>query len=150
MAPNKSKAIQKFMGQEMVQLFDGEKGYMMQGGQKMDLPAPALEEAKKKRMFEALYYNAADYKTVEKVTEDGKEMYLLADASKKLYFDAKTQLLVKSTSKDKGDITILDYMEVEGIKFPKTMKISVNGQNIEMENKQVIINKDVTEADFKS
>ena len=36
------------MGQEMVQVFDGEKGYMMQTGQRMDLPAPAIEEAKEK------------------------------------------------------------------------------------------------------
>ena len=48
MAPNKSKTVQKIMGQEMVQVFDGEKGYMMQAGQRMDLPAPAIEEAKKK------------------------------------------------------------------------------------------------------
>ena len=149
MAPNKSKAVQKFMGQEMVQLFDGEKGYVMQGGQKMDLPAPAIEEAKKKRLFDALSYNAADYKTVEKVTEDGKELYLLTGGSKKLYFDAKTNLLVKSTSADKGDITIVDYMEVDGIKFPKNVKVSAMGQNIEMINNQVIINKEVSAEDFK-
>ena len=149
MAPNKSKAVQKFMGQEMVQLFDGEKGYVMQGGQKMDLPAPAIEEAKKKRLFDALSYNAADYKTVEKVTEDGKELYLLTGGSKKLYFDAKTNLLVKSTSADKGDITIVDYMEVDGIKFPKNLKLAMMGQNMEMTNNQVIVNKEVSAEDFK-
>jgi zinc protease len=53
MAPNKSKAVQKIMGQEMVQVFDGEKGYMMQAGQRMDLPAPAIEEAKKKTIRSA-------------------------------------------------------------------------------------------------
>ena len=148
MAPNKSKAVQKIMGQEMVQVFDGEKGYMMQAGQRMDLPAPAIEEAKKKRLFEVLSYNAADFKTVEKVTEEGKELYLLAGAGKKLYFDTKTNLLVKSTS-DKGDMVILDYMEVDGIKFPKNMKLAMMGQNMEMTNNQVIVNKEVSAEDFK-
>ncbi len=148
MAPNKSKAVQKVMGQEMVQVFDGEKGYMMQAGQRMDLPAPAIEEAKKKRLFEVLSYNAADFKTVEKVTEEGKELYLLAGAGKKLYFDTKTNLLVKSTS-DKGDMVILDYMEVDGIKFPKNIKLAMMGQNMEMTNNQVIVNKEVSAEDFK-
>ena len=148
MAPNKSKAVQKIMGQEMVQVFDGEKGYMMQAGQRMDLPAPAIEEAKKKRLFEVLSYNPADFKTVEKVTEEGKELYLLAGAGKKLYFDTKTNLLVKSTS-DKGDMVILDYMEVDGIKFPKNLKLAMMGQNMEMTNNQVIVNKEVSAEDFK-
>jgi zinc protease len=148
MAPNKSKAVQKIMGQEMVQVFDGEKGYMMQAGQRMDLPAPAIEEAKKKRLFEVLSYNAADFKTVEKVTEEGKELYLLAGAGKKLYFDTKTNLLVKSTS-EKGDMVILDYMEVDGIKFPKNIKLAMMGQNMEMTNNQVIVNKEVSAEDFK-
>ena len=148
MAPNKSKAVQKIMGQEMVQVFDGEKGYMMQAGQRMDLPAPAIEEAKKKRLFEVLSYNVADFKTVEKVTEEGKELYLLAGAGKKLYFDTKTNLLVKSTS-DKGDMVILDYMEVDGIKFPKNLKLAMMGQNMEMTNNQVIVNKEVSAEDFK-
>lgn len=148
MAPNKSKSVQKIMGQEMVQVFDGEKGYMMQAGQRMDLPAPAIEEAKKKRLFEVLSYNAADFKTVEKVTEEGKELYLLAGAGKKLYFDTKTNLLVKSTS-EKGDMVILDYMEVDGIKFPKNIKLAMMGQNMEMTNNQVIVNKEVSAEDFK-
>ena len=148
MAPNKSKAVQKIMGQEMVQVFDGEKGYMMQAGQRMDLPAPAIEEAKKKRLFEVLSYNPADFKTVEKVTEEGKELYLLAGAGKKLYFDTKTNLLVKSTS-DKGDMVILDYMEVDGIKFPKNLKLAMMGQNMEVTNNQVIVNKEVSAEDFK-
>ncbi len=148
MVPNKSKSVQKIMGQEMMQVFDGEKGYMIQGGQKMDLPAPAIEEAKKKRLFEALSYNAADYKTVEKVTEDGKELYLLSGNGKKLYFDTKTNLLVKSTS-EKGDMTIVDYMEVDGIKIPKNVKLSMMGQNMEMTNNQVIFNKEVSAEDFK-
>ena len=115
----------------------------------MDLPAPAIEEAKKKRLFDALSYNVADYKTVEKVTEEGKELYLLAGAPKKLYFDAKTNLLVKSTTADKGDMTIVDYMEVDGIKFPKNIKVSAMGQNIDIVNNQITVNKEVSAEDFK-
>ena len=130
----------------MVQVFDGEKGYMMQAGQRMDLPAPAIEE--KKKDYSVLSYNAADFKTVESKREEGKELYLLVGAGKKLYFDTKTNLLVKSTS-DKGDMVILDYMEVDGIKFPKNLKLAMMGQNMEMTNNQVIVNKEVSAEDFK-
>jgi hypothetical protein len=39
----------------------------------------------RKRLFDALSYNAADYKTVEKVTEEGKELYLLQVLLKNLF-----------------------------------------------------------------
>ena len=56
--------------------------------------------------------------------------------------------MVKSTS-DKGDMVILDYMEVDGIKFPKNLKLAMMGQNMEMTNNQVIVNKEVSAEDFK-
>src|SRR5215813_2730110 len=36
---NKFRSEQSVMGQKMIQVFDGEKGYMDQMGQKMDIPA---------------------------------------------------------------------------------------------------------------
>ena len=55
---------------------------------------------------------------------------------------------MKSTS-EKGDMVILDYMEVDGIKFPKDIKLAMMGQNMEMTNNQVTVNKEVSAEDFK-
>ena len=55
MAPNKSKAVQKLWDKKWFKFLTAKKGYMMQAGQRMDLPAPAIEEAKKKRLFEVLF-----------------------------------------------------------------------------------------------
>ena len=55
---------------------------------------------------------------------------------------------MKSTS-DKGYMVILDYMEVDGIKFPKNIKLAMMGQNMEMTNNQVIVNKRSVSRDFK-
>ena len=145
---NKSKATQSVMGQESVTVFDGEKGYAMQGGQKMDLPAAATDKMKTAKIFTALSMNAADYTSVTKGTVDGKEAYILEGKDGKSYFDVSSGLMVKSTS-PQGDMTITEYMTVDGIKVPKTMKISAMGQNIDMSVIEFVLNKDVSDADFK-
>ena len=145
---NKSKATQSVMGQESVTVFDGEKGYAMQGGQKMDLPAAATDKMKTAKMFTALSMNAADYTSVTKGTVDGKEAYILEGKDGKSYFDVSSGLMIKSTS-PQGDMMITEYMTVDGIKVPKTMKISAMGQNIDMSVTDFVLNKDVSDADFK-
>lgn len=145
---NKSKATQSVMGQESVTVFDGEKGYAMQGGQKMDLPAAATDKMKDAKLFNALSMKAADYTSVTKGAVDGKEAFILEGKDGKSYFDMSSGLLVKSTS-PQGDMTITEYMTVDGIKVPKAMKISAMGQNIDMTVTEFVLNKDVSDADFK-
>lgn len=151
MAPNKSMSSQSVMGQEVKRVFDGEKGYMSQAGNKMDFPATAIEEMKKQKLFDALSLAAADYKTTDIVSENGKDLYFLNGGKNKYYFDAKTGLLVKGTM-DMGmpiEYEVKDYMEVEGIKFPKTLSMNMMGQKMEMVYTEVVLNKDVTVEDFK-
>ena len=145
---NKSKSIQSVMGQESVTVFDGVKGYAMQGGQKIDLPATATDKMKDAKLFNALSMTAADYTSVEKGAVDGKEAFILSGKDGKSYFDINSGLLLKSTSAQ-GDMTITEYMTVDGIKVPKTMKISAMGQNIDMVVTEFVLNKDVSDADFK-
>ena len=145
---NKSKATQSVMGQESMTVFDGEKGYAMQGGQKMDLPAAATDKMKTAKLFTALSMDAADYTSVEKVAENGKDFYVLTGKEGKSYFDTQTGLLMKSTT-PQGDMIITEYMTVDGIKVPKAMKISAMGQNIDMTVTEFVLNKDVSDADFK-
>lgn len=61
---NKFRSEQSVMGQKMIQLFDGEKGYFDQMGNKTEIPADKIKELKKSKVIDALAYDPANYSTV--------------------------------------------------------------------------------------
>ncbi|SHK68405.1 hypothetical protein [Chryseobacterium polytrichastri] len=145
---NKFKSVQTVMGQTMTQLFDGEKGYFDQMGQKNDIPADKVVELKKSKTIDALGYDPAKFPnvTVEKI--DGKDYNVLASDKGKYYFDASTSLLHKSSSEE-GTATIKSYMTVDGIQFPSEIEAEGKGQKITIKTTKIVINSGVTDADFK-
>ncbi len=145
---NKFKSTQTMMGQEMVQMFDGEKGYANQMGQKVDFPADQVAKLKSSKIIEALGMDPAKIKTVEKKQMDGKDYYVLASDDTKSYFDVKTGLLEKSEG-DKGTMTISKYTDVDGIKFPEEMTLDAAGQEIKIKNSDIKINQPVSDDEFK-
>jgi outer membrane lipoprotein-sorting protein len=145
---NKFKSTQSMMGQEMVQVFDGEKGSASQMGQKMDFPAEQVAKLKTSKLIDALGMDPAKIKTVEKKQIDGKDYYLLSSDDSKSYFDAKTNLLFK-TENEKGNMTITKYADVDGIKFVEEMSIDAAGQHIEMKNSDIKINQPISDDEFK-
>ncbi len=149
MAPNKVKISQSMAGQEMGgTVFDGEKGYVSQMGMKMDIPADQIKALKDKKMFDALTMKAADYTAVEKVSEGGKNYYVLVSAKGKTYYDATTGLLYKGPA-EMGEMKILEYKTFDGIQVPVKMEVSAMGQKIDVNTTEVLINQGVSEADFK-
>lgn len=145
---NKFKSTQSMMGQEMVQVFDGEKGYASQMGQKMDLPADQISKLKTAKIMDALGLDPAKIKTVEKTQIDGKDYYLLSSDDSKSYFDVKTGLLFK-TENDKGNMTINKYADVDGIKFVEEMSVDAAGQQISVKNSDIKINQPISDDEFK-
>jgi hypothetical protein len=145
---NKFRSEQSVMGQKMVQVFDGEKGYMDQMGQKMDIPADKVAELKKGKVIDALGYDPANFKTVTKEKIDGKDYNVLTSDKGKFYFDAATGLLYKSTSGE-GTAVMKSYMSVGGIQFPEVIEAEGKGQKVTIKTNKVLINTDVTDADFK-
>lgn len=145
---NKYKSSQSMMGQEMVQVFDGEKGYANQMGQKIEFPADQVAKLKTSKVMDALGLDPAKIKTVEKKQVEGKDYYLLSSDDSKSYFDAKTNLLFKTES-DKGSMTISKYADVDGIKFVEEMAIDAGGQHIEMKNSDIKINQPISDDEFK-
>ncbi|CAA7194051.1 LolA family protein [Chryseobacterium potabilaquae] len=145
---NKFKSEQSVMGQKMIQVFDGEKGYFDQMGQKMDIPADKIPELKKSQTIDALSYNPANFPTVNVEKIDGKDYNVLTSDKGKHYFDASTGLLYKSTSAE-GNATIKGYLTVDGVKFPSEIEAEGNGQKVVIKTTKVVINADVTDADFK-
>lgn len=145
---NKFKSTQSMMGQEMVQVFDGEKGYASQMGQKMDLPADQITKLKTAKIMDALGMDPAKIKTVEKTQIEGKDFYLLSSDDSKSYFDVKTGLLFK-TENEKGNMTINKYADVDGIKFVEEMSVDAAGQQISIKNSDIKINQPISDDEFK-
>ncbi|MDH6250792.1 hypothetical protein M2347_000519 [Chryseobacterium sp. H1D6B] len=145
---NKFKSVQTVMGQQMVQLFDGEKGYFDQMGTKMDIPADKIAELKKSKTIDALGYDPANFKTVTVEKIDGKDYNVLTSDKGSFYFDTATGLLYKSSSKE-GSAVVKSYMTVDGIQFPAEMDAEGNGQKITIKTTKVVVNSGVTDADFK-
>ncbi|MCW3159953.1 hypothetical protein [Chryseobacterium oryctis] len=145
---NKFKSEQLVMGQKMVQLFDGEKGYFEQMGNKSMIPADKISELKKGKVIDALGYYETKFQspTVENV--DGKNYNVLSSDSGKYYFDAETGLLYKSNSKE-GTAIVKSYMTVDGIKFPQEIDAEGNGQKVTIKTTKVVINSGVSDEDFK-
>lgn len=147
MAPYKLYSEQTVMGQKMIQMFDGEKGYIQQGPNKMDMPAEAVAEMKGKQLFEAIMLKDLEVNEVQEVNIDGKDCYLLISNKSKNYFDKATGLLYKTEAENMSVITS-EYMEVEGIKYPKVMSQQMQGQEITTEVIELKFNEGVSEEDF--
>ncbi|PIF47233.1 hypothetical protein CLU96_4282 [Chryseobacterium sp. 52] len=145
---NKFKSVQNAMGQQVTQVFDGEKGYMERAGQKVDFPADNIAELKKGTTVEALAFNPSNFKmvTVEKL--DGKDYNVLSSEKGNFYFDTSTGLLYKSTAGE-GSVTVTNYMTVEGLKFPSEVNIDGKGQKVTIKTTKVVLNSGVSDADFK-
>jgi len=145
---NKFRSEQSVMGQKMIQVFDGEKGYMDQMGQKMDIPADKIPELKKSKVIDALGYDAATFKTVNVEKIDGKDYNVLTSDKGKFYFDAVTGLLFKSETAE-GKAFVKSYMTVDGIQFPADIEAEGGGQKVAIKTTKVVLNSGVTDADFK-
>ncbi len=145
---NKFKSTQTMMGPEMVQMFDGEKGYANQMGQKIDFPADQVAKLKVSKIIDALGMDPAKIKTVEKKQVDGADYYVLSSDDSKSYFDVKTGLLSK-TENDKGNMSITKSTDVDGIKFVEEMLLNAAGQEIKVKNSEIKINQPVSDDEFK-
>lgn len=141
------------------QVFDGQKGYMSQAGQKMDLPEDMTAPLKKTNsLFVPL---SEGYKTAKVdgiVSENGVEYYKVsaAEIDRTDYYDVKTGLLMKSEQKQKtpqGDMiattTNKGYKAFDGILIPTEMSLEAGPQVMKVIIESVEVNKNVTDADFK-
>ncbi|MBK1897825.1 hypothetical protein [Chryseobacterium paridis] len=145
---NKFKSVQTVMGQQMTQVFDGEKGTFDQMGQKMDIPADKIADLKKSKTVDALGYDPASFQTVNVEKIDGKDYNVLSSDKGKYFFDASTGLLYKSESKE-GTAIVKSYMTVDGLKFPGEIDAEGNGQKVIIKTTKIVLNSGVTDADFK-
>ena len=98
--------------------------------------------------------------TKARKTVDGKDTYKIEipgeTVSASMFYDVTTGLKVKEISSIKmggqtqtQESTFSDYKDYEGIKFASKKKAPLGPQKVESTLKEVLINKGVSEEDFK-
>ncbi len=137
-------------------VFNGEKGYMMAQGQRMDYDDEQNASAKDDAIpFMELNTKNVKLERVEPV--DGKDAYVVSFGSdKEAFYDKESGLKVKETSTQKmmgksvtSTVSYGDYKEVDGIKFPFTIKQSAGPQELTFNISKITVNEDVSDADFE-
>lgn len=140
------------------QVYDGKKGYVEGGGQKMDLNAEQMEEMKedadiyaeltpekygiKRQLAGMEKVNGSDAYKIEATDKGGKKTIE--------YYDANTGYLVKSTSAEEGTVEYNDYKDAgNGYFIPYTISINNQGQIITANVESVDINKGIEDSNFQ-
>ena len=155
--PNKSSQVISVMGNVAQKtVFDGEKGYAEGRGQKMDMTAEQIAEAKAANsIFSDLNYTAGTLVRIEPL--EGKNAIVLKFNDTEVFYDMTTWLKVKEVKKvktpDGKEVEVPtvfgDYKEVNGVKFPYSIGQKMGPMDLNFEIKEIKVNEGVSEADFK-
>ena len=162
MLPNKQsmEMSAENMGTLMKQKWDGTKGYMEQGGQKIALSEKEISGKKTDNPIFPELFLKADQMTLEsivgfegkdnykvKVTKDGEDSFRYYGVDSGLL--NKTEATVEAQGQQITTIVVLsDYKDVNGLMFPYKMDITTGPQKIPMVISNVKVNEGVTDADF--
>lgn len=165
-APNKLMVEIAAMGQTFQKIvFDGQKGYTSQMGQKKDFDKDEIAEyTEEAYMIKDIKYLNPNYKTevkgIEKV--NGADAYwieITKDNGDKIseYYSVQNGFKVKTEqteSSPQGTMTQTTYYSdykdgPGGLKYPNAMKQSVGPQTMDMKLQKVQINTDIGDDTFK-
>ena len=146
--PNKIKAVYNINGQEMVTVFDGEKGYMINpmagSSDPVEITGDQLDQVQKSSLFKN---SLANYFKEGKLTLEGDENVNNKPAFKikatigtspvYMFIDKESYLLVKTsaTVEQMGqsmnvDSYPSDYSDVDGVVIPKKTTSMANGMEV--------------------
>ncbi len=143
--PNKIKVIYSFNGAEMISVFDGEKGYMinpmMGSSEPVELTGEQLKQVKENNAFSNVlisYFKNGQLTLEGQEDVNGKASFKLkasvTDKPVFLYIDKATYMLTKtSTTVDQMgtsmnvDSYMTDFVETNGVIMPKKTTAFANG-----------------------
>jgi zinc protease len=140
--------------QEMV--FNNGAAIMKAQGQSQEIPPGAQLDAMKESavIFPEQYYKEMKYElSVSGIQQvNGQEAYEVIikgpdGSSQSQFFDVATGLLLREVDQN-GDTVILEYKEVNGIKVPSKMTITVPGIGALEATVEVMINTGVEDTEF--
>jgi zinc protease len=164
-APGKVSVVTSVGGNPMQkQIFDGEKGVITAMGQKMVLTGKQLADMKMQaKMNPELEYEQLGFTAELAGMEDinGKPSYKVQITgpdgyAKTEYFDAESGLKMRTVSSQDtqmGPVTVTisygDYREIDGLKFPFSVKQQAGPQALDMKVVSVEVNTGVSDDVFK-
>ncbi len=139
----------------------GDELYMKQGGNKMPLPEEMKKDLQKVMGIFPEQAIATNPEAILAGSEEvnGKPAYRIDVPGQSIqasfFYDVATGLKVKETSvismggqTQSQESNILEYQEVDGIKFPAVKTQTMGPQEIESKLLEAVVNYEVTEADF--
>ncbi len=166
--PNKIKTVTNMAGQEMVQVFDGEKGYavnpMAGSMEPVEMTADQVKEIQRNNIF----HNYVDsYLKEGKLTLEGEDnvngkpaFKIKADLeggnSAHLFIDKDTYLLLKTTTEvSQGGVAMTleaipsDYTDNNGVFLPMKTTTTVSGMEIITTFNKVEVDVPIDDSVFK-
>ncbi|RZO97947.1 MAG: insulinase family protein [Flavobacteriales bacterium] len=162
MMPNKiSFEMKANMGGQTMSLmkrnFSGEKGYMEQQGQKMQMSEEEIVEAKNvEGIFDELYYNEDQTELLSINSIDGEDVYKVKvvknEKTSYRYYAVESGYLMSIEEEDENknisSTKYGDYRSVNGIMMPYFMQVNTGGQNLEFNTTEVLVNSELKDSDF--
>ena len=162
MMPNKiSFEMKANMGGQTMSLmkrnFSGEKGYMEQQGQKMQMSEEEIIEAKNvEGIFDELYYNEDQIELLSINSIDGEDVYKVKvvknEKTSYRYYAVESGYLMSIEEEDENknisSTKYGDYRSVNGIMMPYFMQVNAGGQNLEFNTTEVLVNSELKDSDF--
>ena len=162
MIPNKiSFEMKANMGGQTMSLmkrnFSGEKGYMEQQGQKMQMSEEEIIEAKNvEGIFDELYYNEDQTELLSINSIDGEDVYKVKvvknEKTSYRYYAVESGYLMSIEEEDENknisSTKYGDYRSVNGIMMPYFMQVNAGGQNLEFNTTEVLVNSELKDSDF--
>ncbi len=137
----------------MKQVVNGNMGYVIQQGQKINLEGEALDVSKAGAHplpeLKMLSTQGITLKGIE--NQDGKDCYALINGKITSYYDVASGLKVaETTTNPQGSSTLFyrDYRDVKGVKFPFNTVMNV-GIELNIKIDEVKVNEGVSDADFQ-
>jgi outer membrane lipoprotein-sorting protein len=166
--PDKIKSVTSFNGQEIVQVFDGEKGYMinpMAGSmQPVEMTGEQIKEVARNNIFQNYleqYLKEGKLTLQGEENVNGKPAYKIkaeinGTSSATMFIDKATYLLTKTIANvNQGGMTVSvesipsDYTEVSGIYLPMKTTTTANGMEIVTTFNKVEVDVPIDDSVFK-
>ena len=166
--PNKIKSVTTFNGQEMIQVFDGEKGYIVSPMTGSTDPVEMTEDQVKQTLRSSMFQNyMANYFKNGQLALAGEDKVNDKPAYKikataeggtviDMYIDKSSYLLVKtSTTTSHGGMTITmdsylsDYTETSGLLIPMKTTSSAQGMDIIINFTKIEVDVPMDDSLFK-
>ncbi len=139
----------------MKQVVNGDKGYVSQQGQKMDLSGDDLKDTKEglNNFPEMnLLTKNLTLKGIENI--DGADAYALVDNKITYFYDVNSGLKIATSAEQEmqgqkmtSTTYFKDYKEVKGVKFPYNIVMNI-GIELDVKISEIKVNEGVSDADF--